>query len=226
MLQGLLNFADLSTLAFLVIGTGWGMLAGAIPGVSASLAVILILPFTYSMNSIQSIIVLVAVYIGGMCGGSISAILLRTPGTPTAVCTVFDGYPMAQRGKAGKALGLSITASAVGGIISGIVMVLAAPMLSRVAMKFQSAEFFALGLLGLSCTASMATKNWKKALISACLGVLISTIGLDYMSGAERFTFGANWLADGIDFVPVMIGAYAFAEVYRKILARCPRRRA
>ena len=129
MLQGLLNFADLSTLAFLVIGTGWGMLAGAIPGVSASLAVILILPFTYSMNSIQSIIVLVAVYIGGMCGGSISAILLRTPGTPTAVCTVFDGYPMAQRGKAGKALGLSITASAVGGIISGIVMVLAAPML-------------------------------------------------------------------------------------------------
>lgn len=218
MLQGLLNFADLSTLLFLLLGTAWGMLAGAIPGISASLAVILILPFTYSMNSIQSIIVLVAVYIGGMCGGSISAILLRTPGTPTAVCTVFDGYPMAQNGKAGKALGISITASAVGGIISGIVMVLAAPMLSKVAMKFQSAEFFALGLLGLSCTASMATKNWKKALISACLGVLISTIGLDYMSGAERFTFGANWLADGIDFVPVMIGAYAFAEVYRKIL--------
>lgn len=220
MLQGLLNFADLSTLAFLFIGTAWGMLAGAIPGISASLAVILILPFTYSMNSIQSIIVLVAVYIGGMCGGSISAILLRTPGTPTAVCTVFDGYPMAQRGEAGKALGISITASAVGGIISGIIMVLAAPALSRAAMKFQSAEFFALGLLGLSCTASMATKNWKKALISACLGVLISTVGLDYMSGAERFSFGANWLADGIDFVPVMIGAYAFAEVYRKILGR------
>lgn len=220
MLQGLLNFANLTTLLFLIIGTAWGMLAGAIPGISASLAVILILPFTYSMGSIQSIIVLVAVYIGGMCGGSISAILLRTPGTPTAVCTVFDGYPMAQQGKAGKALGLSITASAVGGIFSGIVMVLAAPLLSQVAMKFQSAEFFALGLLGLSCTASMATKNWKKALISACLGVLISTIGLDYMSGAERFTFGRNWLADGIDFVPVMIGSYAFAEVFRRILSR------
>lgn len=220
MLQGLLNFANLTTLSFLIIGTAWGMLAGAIPGISASLAVILILPFTYSMSSIQSIIVLVAVYIGGMCGGSISAILLRTPGTPTAVCTVFDGYPMSQKGQAGKALGLSITASAIGGIISGIVMVLAAPTLSKVAMKFQSAEFFALGLLGLSCTASMATKNWKKALISACLGVLISTIGLDYMSGAERFTFGMNWLADGIDFVPVMIGAYAFAEVFRRILAR------
>lgn len=220
MLQGLMNFANLTTLAFLIIGTAWGMMAGAIPGISASLAVILILPFTYSMNSIQSIIVLVAVYIGGMCGGSISAILLRTPGTPSAVCTVFDGYPMAQKGQAGKALGLSITASAVGGIISGIAMVLAAPTLSQVAMKFQSAEFFALGLLGLSCTGSMATKNWKKALISVCLGVLISTIGLDYMSGAERFTFGQNWLADGIDFVPVMIGAYAFAEVFRRILAR------
>lgn len=220
MLQGLLNFANITTIAFLIIGTAWGMLAGAIPGISASLAVILILPFTYSMLPIQSIIVLVAVYIGGMCGGSISAILLRTPGTPTAVCTVFDGYPMAQKGQAGKALGISITASAVGGILSGIVMVLAAPTLSKIAMKFQSAEFFALGLLGLSCTASMATKNWKKALISACLGVLISTIGLDYMSGAERFTFGKNWLADGIDFVPVMIGAYAFAEVFRRALSR------
>lgn len=220
MIQGLLNFGNMTTILFLIVGTAWGMMAGAIPGISASLAVILILPFTYSMSSIQSIVVLVAVYIGGMCGGSVSAILLRTPGTPTAVCTVFDGYPMAQKGQAGKALGLSITASAVGGIFSGIVMVLAAPLLSKVAMKFQSAEFFALGLLGLSCTASMATKNWKKALVSACLGVLISTIGLDYMSGAERFTFGKNWLADGIDFVPVMIGAYAFAEVYRQILAR------
>ena len=220
MLQGLLNFANITTIAFLIIGTAWGMLAGAIPGISASLAVILILPFTYSMLPVQSIIVLVAVYIGGMCGGSISAILLRTPGTPTAVCTVFDGYPMAQKGQAGKALGISITASAFGGILSGIVMVLAAPTLSKIAMKFQSAEFFALGLLGLSCTASMATKNWKKALISACLGVLISTIGLDYMSGADRFTFGRNWLADGIDFVPVMIGAYAFAEVFRRVLTK------
>ena len=220
MLEGLLNFANLQTLLFLVVGTAWGMLAGALPGISASLAVILIMPFTYSMGAVQSIIALVAVYIGGMCGGSISAILLRTPGTPSAVVTVFDGYPMAQRGEAGKALGLSIAGSAVGGIISGIAMVIFAPLLSQAAMKFQSGEFFALGLLGLSCTASMASKNWKKALISGCLGVLISTIGLDYMSGANRFTFNTTWLADGIDFVPVMIGAYAFAEVYRNVLKK------
>ncbi|MCR4706401.1 MAG: tripartite tricarboxylate transporter permease [Clostridiales bacterium] len=220
MLQGLLNFANIQTLLFLVVGTAWGMLAGALPGISASLAVILILPFTYSMGAVQSIIALVAVYVGGMCGGSISAILLRTPGTPSAVVTVFDGYPMAQKGQAGKALGLAIAASAVGGIVSGIAMVIFAPLLSKAAMKFQSGEFFALGLLGLSCTASMATKNWKKALISGCFGVLISTIGLDYMSGANRFTFDTTWLADGIDFVPVMIGAYAFAEVYRNILKK------
>ncbi len=220
MLEGLLNFANLQTIMFLVLGTAWGMLAGALPGISASLAVILIMPFTYSMGAVQSIIVLVAVYVGGMCGGSISAILLRTPGTPSAVVTVFDGYPMAQKGQAGKALGLAIAASAVGGIISGIAMVIFAPLLSQVAMKFQSGEFFALGLLGLSCTASMSSKNWRKALISGCFGVLISTIGLDYMSGADRFTFGSTWLADGIDFVPVMIGAYAFAEVYRNVLKK------
>lgn len=220
MLAGLSNFFDLSTIAFTIIGTAWGMLAGAIPGISASLAVILIMPFTYGMGGVQSIIVLVSVYVGGMCGGSISAILLRTPGTPTAVCTVFDGYPMVQKGQVGRALGIAITASAVGGIFSGLVLVMCAPLLSNVALKFQSAEFFALGLLGLSCTASMASKNWRKALISGCVGVLISTIGLDYISGAKRFTFDQNWLADGIDFVPVMIGAYAFAEVFRNILDR------
>jgi len=220
MLEGLMYLIEPVTILFIIIGTAWGMLAGAIPGISASLAVILIMPFTYSMDAVQSIVVLVAVYIGGMCGGSISAILLRTPGTPTAVCTVFDGYPMAQQGKAGKALGIAITASAVGGIFSGLVMVVCAPVLSKFALKFQSAEFFALGLLGLSCTASMASKNWRKALISGCVGVLLSTIGLDYISGAERFTFGRQWLADGIDFVPVMIGAYAFAEVYRNVLRR------
>lgn len=220
MIAGLMNFINLSTLTFVIIGTAWGMLAGAIPGISASLAVILIMPFTYGMSGVQSIIVLVAVYVGGMCGGSISAILLRTPGTPTAVCTVFDGYPMAQKGQAGKALGLAITASAVGGIFSGIVMVIFAPVLAGVALRFQSAEFFALGLLGLSCTASMATDNWRKALISGCVGVLISTIGLDSISGAKRFTFGLAWMADGIDFVPMMIGAYAFAEVFRNLLER------
>lgn len=218
MLSGLTNFANITTLLFLLIGTAWGMLAGAIPGISASLAVILIMPFTYTMGAVQSIIVLVAVYVGGMCGGSISAILLRTPGTPTAVCTVFDGYPMAQKGQVGRALGIAITASAVGGIVSGIVMVVCAPLLSQVALKFQSAEFFALGLLGLSCTASMATKNWRKSLISGCIGVIISCIGLDYISGAQRYTFGKTWLADGINFVPVMIGAYAFSEVFRSIL--------
>jgi putative tricarboxylic transport membrane protein len=152
------------------------------------MAVILMLPFTYGMEAIQSIVVLVAVYVGAMCGGSISAILLKTPGTPAAVATTFDGYPMAMKGKAARALGLSITASAVGGIVSGLIMVASAPILANWAIKFQSAEFFTLSLLGLSCIASIGSKYPAKALLSAVIGVLFSTVGLDAISGAERYT--------------------------------------
>jgi putative tricarboxylic transport membrane protein len=206
------------TLLLVIAGTAWGLTAGALPGLSGSMAVILMLPFTYGMEGIQSVIVLVAVYVGSMCGGSISAILLKTPGTPSAVATVFDGYPMAMQGKASRALGLAITASCVGGIFSGFIMVLCAPVLATWAIKFQSAEFFTLALLGLSCIASIGTERPIKALLSACLGLLISTVGLDAISGAERFTFRRQFFMSGIDYIPVMIGAYAIAEVYRNIM--------
>jgi putative tricarboxylic transport membrane protein len=207
------------TLFLVILGTAWGLVAGALPGLSASMAVILILPFTYGMEAIQSIVVLVAVYVGAMCGGSISAILLKTPGTPAAVATVFDGYPMAMQGRAPRALGIAITASSAGGIFSGLVMVFCAPLLANWAIKFQSAEFFTLALLGLSCIASIGTERPVKALISACLGLLVSTVGLDGISGTERYTFGRQFLMSGIDYIPVMIGAYAVAEVYRNIMS-------
>jgi len=218
LLQGLINVFSPMTFLLVVLGTAWGLIAGALPGLSASMAVILMLPFTYGMDGIQSVIVLVAVYVGAMCGGSFSAILLKTPGTPSAVATTFDGYPMAMRGEAAKAIGLSITGSAVGGIISGLIMVSSASILAVWALKFQSAEFFALSLLGLSCIASIGSKYPQKALISALLGLLVSTVGLDAIAGQERFTFGKYYLMNGIDYIPVMIGAYAFAEVYRNIL--------
>ena len=145
-LQGFLNVLQPMTLLLVILGTAWGLTAGALPGLSASMAVILMLPFTYGMEAIQSVVVLVSVYVGAMCGGSISAILLKTPGTPSSVATTFDGYPMAMRGEAPKALGLSITASSFGGIFSGLIMVVCAPILATWAMKFQSAEFFALAL--------------------------------------------------------------------------------
>jgi len=217
-MQGVINVFSPMTFLFVVLGTAWGLIAGALPGLSASMAVILMLPFTYGMSGIQSVIVLVAVYVGAMCGGSFSAILLKTPGTPSAVATTFDGYPMAMKGEAAKAIGISITGSAFGGIFSGLMMVSFASILATWALKFQSAEFFALSLLGLSCIASIGAKDPIKALVSALLGLMVSTVGLDAIAGAERFTFGQYYLMNGIDYIPVMIGAYALAEVYRNVL--------
>jgi putative tricarboxylic transport membrane protein len=215
--QALIYIISPSNLILIVIGTGFGMVCGALPGISSSMAIILMLPFTYAMEPVASIAVLVAVYIGGACGGSISAILLRTPGTPEAVATVFDGFPMAMRGEAGRALGLAVSASSVGGILSAMAMVVAAPALARLALKFQSAEYFALALLGLSCITSLGSRNQVKAILSALFGLLISTIGLDPINGAQRFTFRQSFLMNGVGYIPIMIGTFAIAEVYKNI---------
>ncbi len=206
---------------FMFIGTAFGIVCGALPGLGPSMAVILLLPFTYNMDPIVGIITLVAVNVGAQAGGSISSVLLRVPGTPSAIATTFDGYPMALQGKAGRALGLAFTASAVGSIFSAVAMLVSAPLLAKVALKFQSAEYFALALLGLSCISSLGSKNQAKSLIAGCLGLLLSTIGLDAINGVERFTFGQSWLYGGIDYIPVMIGAYAIAEVYKNISDKC-----
>ncbi|MCX7786149.1 MAG: tripartite tricarboxylate transporter permease [Spirochaetes bacterium] len=209
-------FSPLS-MVFMSFGTLFGVVCGALPGLGPSMAVILLLPFTYAMDPIVGIITLVAVNVGAQAGGSISSILLRVPGTPSAIATTFDGYPMAMQGKAGRALGLAFTASVIGSIFSAIAMLVATPLLSNVALKFQSAEFFSLALLGLSCISSLGAKNQAKSLFAACLGLLLSTVGLDSINGVERFTFGQEFLLNGIDFIPVMIGAYAIAEVYETI---------
>jgi putative tricarboxylic transport membrane protein len=202
-------------LALIVGGTAFGMICGALPGLSASMAIILLLPFTYGMEPVQAIATLVAVYIGAACGGSISAILLRTPGTPEAVATTFDGYPMAMRGKAGRALGLAVSASSFGGIFSALMMVLCAPLLATVALKFQSAEYFGLALLGLSCITSIGSKNQLKAIFACLMGLLLSTVGLDEINGLHRFVYGSPFLMNGINYIPVMIGSFALAEVYK-----------
>lgn len=181
------------------------------------MAIILCLPFTYSMDPITAIVLLVTVYLGGATGGSISAILLRTPGTPEAIATTFDGYPMARNGMAGRALGLAVTASAFGAIFSASVMLMAAPLLARAALSFQSAEYFGLGLIGLACVTSIGARNQMKAILSVLIGLMVSTIGLDSINGMERFAFGQPFLLNGINYISVMIGAFAIAEVYRNI---------
>ena len=211
--------AVFSPTAFLliVLGTLFGMVCGALPGLSSSMAIILCLPFTYSMDPIAAIVLMVAVYVGGATGGSISAILLKTPGTPEAVATTFDGYPMAQSGKAGEALGLAVTASSFGTIFSAFIMLVASPMLAKAALTFQSAEYFGLGLIGLCCITSIGAKNQLKAVLSVLIGLMISTIGLDSINGVERFAFEEPFLLNGINYISVMIGAFAIGEVYKNI---------
>ncbi len=214
-LQSVLYVAHPLNILLVVVGTLFGMVCGALPGVSSSMAIILLLPFTYSMEPVTAIVTLVAVYIGGAAGGSISAILLKIPGTPEAVATTFDGHPMAQKGQAGKALGIAISASSFGGIFSAFCMVVAAPLLASLALKFQSAEYLMLALLGLSCITSIGGKDQLKALIAAVLGLLFSTIGIDPINGANRFVFDQPFLMNGISYIPVMIGVFAVAEVYK-----------
>ncbi len=193
-----------------------GLFFGALPGISSSMGIVLMLPFTYSMGIIPSIVMLVALYAGSAYGGSITAVLFNTPGTPEAVATTFDGYPMAQQGKAGRALGLAVSASSIGGTISVIVMVLSAPILSSIALKIQSAEYFALTFLGLTCIAGIGGSGTPiKALISGCIGVLLAMVGMDPMTGSTRFTFDQLELLTGIEFIPVMIGAFALSEVLK-----------
>ncbi|MDC7789630.1 tripartite tricarboxylate transporter permease [Rhodoplanes sp. TEM] len=205
------------SVVLVVAGTVFGMVCGALPGISTSLAIILCLPFTYTMTPAAAVVLLIAVYVGGACGGSISAILIKSPGTPEAVATTFDGYPMAQKGEAGIALGLAVTASSFGTIFSAVVMLIAAPLLATVALSFQSAEYFGLSLIGLSCITSIAAKDQMKAALSVILGLMISTIGIDSINGTERFAFGQPFLLNGINYISVMIGAFAVAEVLKNI---------
>ncbi|WP_241236263.1 tripartite tricarboxylate transporter permease [Brevibacillus marinus] len=218
--DGLLT--TLSPVNFLLVMAGMmaGIIFGALPGISASMTIVLLLPFTYYMGIIPSIILLVAIYMGAAYGGAITAILFNTPGDPGAVVTTLDGYQMTKQGKAGRALGLSISAGAAGGIFSLLVLLFAAPPLSKFALEIQSAEYFALAFLGMTVIAALGNRNQIRTLISGALGILLAMIGLDPMVGAERFTFGSVSLMNGLDFVPIMIGAFALAEVLAQVIEK------
>lgn len=206
-----------SNIIIILLGLILGIFFGALPGIGSSMAIVLMLPFTYFMGVIPSIILLVTIYVGSTYGGSITAILFNTPGTPEAVATTFDGYPMAQRGDAGRALGLAISASAFGGVFAVFVMLLLAPSMSEFALTIQSAEYFALTFLGIAVISSLGSKSVIKALASGLIGLFIATIGIDPISATERFTFGTIELMNGIDYIPIMIGAFALGEVFSQI---------
>ncbi|TQF77055.1 C4-dicarboxylate ABC transporter permease [Elioraea sp. Yellowstone] len=196
-----------------LLGTMLGVFVGALPGLSGSTTAALLLPLTVTMSPIAAIAFLGAIYCGANYGGSITAILINTPGDPSASATALDGYPLAARGEAGRALGMAAVASTLGGIFSVCVLVVATPLLARFAYNFGPPEYFALAVFGLSMLGAVGGAGALKSLIAGCLGVLLATVGMDLTTGVERFTFGIPDLSDGIGFVPVLTGLFAVAEL-------------
>lgn len=209
-----------STFILIFAGTVVGVIFGALPGVSASMAVALALPFAYKMNGVIAIAFLCSVYCASITGGGITAILFKIPGTPSSAPTTFDGYPMAQRGEAGKALGFSLVASAIGGLIAAFAMAIVSGPLAAVALKFGPGELFAVAMLGLSVLTCLDNGNVIKTLVSGLLGLFLATIGMDPQTGVARFTWGSTTLLSGVEMIPVMIGLFAVTEVLKQTVKR------
>ena len=197
----------------IILGTVYGLFIGALPGLGATVGIALILPITYTLDPLPAILLLVAVYQAAEYGGSISSIVLGVPGTPAATATLLDGLPLARKGSPGKALGYSLTASTIGGLIGGLVLMTLTIPLVNIAIKFGDPEFFLLGTLGLILVAGLSSKDIPKSVLSILLGLLLGMIGIDGFTGSARFTFGSLTLLNGISMVAILIGMFAVSEV-------------
>lgn len=200
-----------------LLGVLAGILVSCLPGLSATMAVALLLPFTFGLSPVSALLLLAGIYVGAMFGGAIPAILLSTPGTPAAVSTTFDGYPMAQKGYAGKAISVACIASVSAGLFGVLVLALVAPPLAEFALKFSAPEYFAVAVFGLAVISSLSEGSILKAFASGMIGLLLAVIGMDPMTGFARFTFGSTSLLGGVSFLAVMVGTAATAEVLFQI---------
>ena len=194
-------------------GLVWGILGSALPGLSASIVMALLLPFTYTLPPMPAIVMLATCYIGAEYGGSIPAILIRTPGTNAAAATVLDGYEMNRQGRASEALGISLWSGVVGGLFGLAMLVMLTEPLARLALLFRPTTYFGLGILGLSVIASLSGKSLLKGVAAALIGLMIATIGTDPISGVSRFTFGSPDLLEGIAPLFIMVGLFAVTEL-------------
>ena len=216
-IEGLVSVLTVSNIVIILGALILGMIVGCIPGLTVTLGIILLLPLTYSISSpATAIIALLAVYVGGMYGGSISAILLNTPGTNSAIATTFDGYPLAKQGKVKKALDVSLFASVIGGTIAGVVLLFTSGPISKLVANFTSTEYFALSVLGLSLIAGVSGSNIFKGIIGGLIGIFISVVGLDPVTGVSRFSFGTMLLYEGVTIMPAMIAFIALTQVMIK----------
>lgn len=220
MVESLANLFSGQVIAMMIVGIILGIVIGALPGLTATMGVALLVPMTFWMPPFAAIMMLLGIYIGAMYGGALSAILIRMPGTPAAAATTFDGYPLAQQGKAGLAIGISCITGVIGGIFSTFVLIIAAPFVARFALKFGPAEYFALAVFGLSIIASLSGQSLAKGLFTGACGLFLATVGMDPITAVPRFTFGLQPLLEGLPLIPILIGVFALGEVFHQTTLR------
>lgn len=211
--NGFLSSLQLKHLLLITISIAAGIVIGGLPGLTATLGVSILLPFTFTMDPSTGLIMLGAIWCGAMYGGSISAILLNIPGTPSSIATTFDGYPMAQSGKADKALLVGLVASVFGGIVGVIILMALFAPLAEMSLLFGKPEYFWLAIFGLTTIGAMSTKNVVKGLLGGAIGLLLGTIGMDPIAATPRFTFDYYPLVQGVHIIPALIGIFAFSQI-------------
>ncbi|NCN40557.1 C4-dicarboxylate ABC transporter permease [bacterium] len=217
LVAGFVGLASMQGLILVVAGVVLGIVFGAMPGLSPSTSVALLVPFSYTLDPTLALAFLTCIYLASNYGGSITAVLINTPGTPASAVTAIDGYALTQRGQAAKAMGMSLWASTIGGVVGVVMLILFSRSLAQFAIRFTPADYFALAFFGLSTIASLGRGNVLKALVATSLGLAMNTVGMDPISGVSRFTFGFDELYDGFQLVPVLIGLFAVSVVYERM---------
>jgi putative tricarboxylic transport membrane protein len=211
--NGIADIAQVRYVVPLALGTLVGVIGGALPGVTITMTIIVVLPFTFSLDSLQGLAAMTGVYVGGSAGGLVTAILLGIPGTPSAIATTFDGHPMAQHGEPRRAIWLGVWASFFGGLLGGVFLIAATAPLARFALQFGPWEFFSLFILALSMVAGLVEASLLKGLLAGALGLIVTVLGNDPILGTPRLTLGMSVLEGGVPFLPVLIGVFAFAQI-------------
>ena len=213
LINGIINILSPFPFSLLVLGTFVGIVFGSIPGMTAAMGIVLFLPLTFKIDPVSSISLLLGIYTGGISGGLISAALLRMPGTPSSVATCFDAYPMANKGEPGRALGIGIFSSFLAGLVTSVLMIILAPLIAKVALKFGNFEYFAIGILALSIVVLLSKKSMIKGLLSASFGMLCVMVGGAPLDMVPRFTFGIDDLLAGFNQLPFLIGLFAISQI-------------
>ncbi len=209
----LISILQFKYLVPLFMGTLIGVIGGALPGVTITMTIIVLLPFTYGLEPLAGLAAMTGVYVGGSAGGLITASLLGIPGTPSAIATTFDGFPMSRNGEPGRAIWLGIWASFFGGLVGGLFLILVTGPLAAIALAFGPWEYFSLFVLAMAMVAGLTESSLVKGLLSTAIGLLITVIGTDPIGAVPRFTFGSEFIGGGFPFLPVLIGIFAFAQI-------------